>query len=167
MSHEPVFIRTATLKDLQTVQALLTATWHSTYDALYGADKVSEITSLWHSVEALQRNLSKPVSEFIVADTGSEILGMAFASQKEKTVHLHQLYVAPNAQGRGIGGELLHEIFNCFENAESVELEVDPANTKAIVFYQTFGFERIGSTDNCGKANSAIKADIYSLNLEH
>ena len=71
------FIRSASEADLAKVSALLGRSWHATYDGLYGADKVSEITGSWHSVEALKRRLVQPDAEFVVADDGKVIGGMA------------------------------------------------------------------------------------------
>src|SRR4051812_36821706 len=111
-----MFVRTASERDVAAVRALLVETWHATYDAIYGVGKVTEITDDWHSVASLKVRLAKPYSEFLVADDGKTIGGMAFASSDPdgKTVTLHQLYVHPDLQGRGIGGMLLDEIIESF-----------------------------------------------------
>ena len=70
------FVRTASERDLAKVSALLAETWHATYDALYGADKVRESTARWHSVPALKARLERKDSEFVVADNGKELAGM-------------------------------------------------------------------------------------------
>ena len=75
------FIRSATERDLPQVQALLQRSWHATYDAIYGADKVGSITQEWHSLTNLKANLARPWSEFVVADSGDALLGMAYARQ--------------------------------------------------------------------------------------
>lgn len=157
-----MFIRTAGPNDLPAIRALLVETWHDTYDGLYGAEKVTEITNDWHSIGALKARLDKPDAEFVVADDGVEIAGMAFASSGRdgKSVDLSQLYVRPGRQGQGIGGMLLDEIIESFPDAERVRLEVDPANAKAIAFYRTQGFVEIGRTENCGKDQSGIPALI-------
>ncbi len=93
---------------------------------------VRKITSIWHSIEALEAKLSAPLSEFIVADDGSSIHAMAFASQIEKTVELHQLYVLPASQGKGIGTELMQELFFCFDGADTMKLDVHSKNTNAV-----------------------------------
>ncbi|RST85527.1 GNAT family N-acetyltransferase [Aquibium carbonis] len=157
-----MFIRTAGPHDLPAIRDLLVETWHATYDDLYGADRVTEITNDWHSLRALKARLDKPDAEFVVADDGSEIAGMAFASAAGdgKTLTLSQLYVRPGRQGQGIGGMLLDEIIESFPDAERVRLEVDPANAKAITFYRTQGFVEIGRTENCGKDQSGIPALI-------
>ena len=49
-----MFVRTASERDLETIKALLVETWHATYDAIYGVERVNEITTEWHSVAALK-----------------------------------------------------------------------------------------------------------------
>ena len=78
-----MFTRTASDRDLDAVRALLVETWHATYDAIYGRDRVIAITDDWHSIEALRARLKQPHSEFVVADDGAAIGGMAFASVVE------------------------------------------------------------------------------------
>ena len=144
------FVRSAAARDLSAVSALLTRTWHDTYDRLYGSAKVGEITSSWHSVEALGRQLEAPQSEFLVADDGAEIVGMAFARMVDaSTAHLFQLYVDPIAQGTGLGRALLDELMGCFPDARRMELEVAAGNARAIGFYGHQGFtERERSSEN-------------------
>ncbi len=155
-----MFVRTAGERDLQAVRALLVETWHHTYDAIYGVERVSEITDDWHSLEALRAKLISPNSEFLVADDGKRIGGMAFATADGDAVMLHQLYVLPGYQGRGVGSMLLDEVEGCFPEAQRVRLEVEEANLKAVAFYFGQGFAKVGSTSNCGKANSGITAAI-------
>ncbi|PZV40195.1 GNAT family N-acetyltransferase [Mesorhizobium kowhaii] len=152
-----MFVRTASERDLIAVRALLVETWHATYDAIYGAAKVTEITDDWHSIASLRSRLTKPVSEFLVADDGKRIGGMALAEcvDSGKLVVLKQLYVLPSLQGRGIGGMLLDEIIESFPEARAVRLEVEEQNTRAIAFYEANGFVRsadVGKhTDASGK----------------
>ena len=107
-----MFVRTAGERDLAAVRALLVETWHATYDAIYGAERVTAITDDWHSMRSLKARLTRPRSEFLVADDGKQLGGMAFAAAGEdgKILMLHQLYVRPAHQGHGVGGMLLDEI---------------------------------------------------------
>jgi ribosomal protein S18 acetylase RimI-like enzyme len=157
-----MFIRTAGPRDLPAIRDLLVETWHATYDGIYGAAKVTEITNDWHSLRSLKARLEKPNAEFVVADDGTEIAGIAFASSGEdgKSVDLSQLYVRPGRQGQGIGGLLLDEVIESFPDADRIRLEVEPANVRAIAFYRTQGFVEIGRTENCGKAESGMPALI-------
>lgn len=164
-SQLPVFVRTAAAKDLQCVSDLLAVTWHATYDFVYGAEKVSEITRDWHSAVALQQSLTKPNSEFLLADDGKQILGMAFAASSGRIINLDQLYVLPGQQRRGIGAQLLDEVVACFFDADRIRLEVDPGNAGAIRFYQRHGFVEAGRTKNCGSGQSGIPALIFEKHL--
>lgn len=137
-----MFVRTAGERDLVAVRALLVETWHATYDAVYGAAKVTEITDDWHSIVSLRSRLTRPNSEFLVADDGKRIGGMAFAAATAdaKVIMLNQLYVHPDCQRRGIGQALLEEIEASFPEARTLRVEVEEANGGAIAFYRSAGF---------------------------
>ena len=162
------FVRTAGLRDLEAISRLLGETWHATYDGIYGAERVAEITGTWHSVDALKSRLGKLNAEFVVGDDGERLGGTAFAAAAGpdgKTVVLHQLYVHPDCQGSGLGSALLAEIIESFPQAERLRLEVEEANEPAIRFYRAKGFTKTGSTANCGAADSGIPAAIYEKPL--
>lgn len=162
------FVRTASERDLAKVSALLGETWHATYDALYGAAKVDELTGKWHSVPALKARLARRDAEFVVADNGRDIGGMGYAAMSEtlkKGVVLHQLYVHPSFQRQGIGREMFAELETCFPDAEFMQLEVEPQNAAALSFYEAHGFRKIGETANCGDGQSGIAAIIMEKPL--
>ncbi|HEY6632283.1 MAG TPA: GNAT family N-acetyltransferase [Rhizobiaceae bacterium] len=158
-----MFVRTASERDLKAVRDLLVETWHATYDPFYGVERVTAITDDWYSMSALKRRLDQPNAEFLVADDGKQLGGMAFAAADAlgKSVMLHQLYVRPGVQGRGVGGLLLEEIIESFPDATLFRLEVEEANTRAIGFYVAQGFEQTGRTANCGAEQSGIPALIF------
>jgi ribosomal protein S18 acetylase RimI-like enzyme len=158
-----MFVRTASERDLAAVRALLVETWHATYDAIYGVQRVTEITDDWHSIASLKARLSRPNSEFLVADDGKAIGGMAYAAATTdpKLVMLHQLYVHPSFQRAGIGKMLLDEIEDSFPDARTLRLEVEAANVSALAFYRANGFVEAGATANCGAAQSGIPALVF------
>jgi ribosomal protein S18 acetylase RimI-like enzyme len=162
------FIRSAGEADLSQVSALLGRSWHATYDVIYGVEKVRELTSSWHSAPALKARLERPNSEFVVADDGKRIGGMAYAAMdRDETdvVILHQLYVEPELMGQGIGRDLFAEVETCFPAAKRMRLEVEPKNERAVRFYQGLGFVEMGWTKNCGAAESGIPAMILEKEL--
>lgn len=163
-----MFVRTAGERDLEAIRALLVETWHDTYDPIYGPAKVTGITAEWHSIAALKERLARPDSEFLVADDGTRIGGMAFACAADEggTIMLHQIYVLPSMQGRGIGGMLLDEIATCFPGARRIRLEVEEANGRAVAFYRASGFDKVGMTRDCGCSGSGIPAAIYERGLD-
>lgn len=156
-----MWIRSACENDLKAVQTLLRAAWHSAYDQIHGPEKVAATTADWHSLGNLSANLKRPWSEFLLADTGEAIAGIAYASQSsEDFVTLHQLYVDPAMTGQGIGGQLLEECFESFPEAKVFRLEVDEQNLRAVKFYGQFGFRETGRTANCGRDDSGMPAII-------
>jgi GNAT superfamily N-acetyltransferase len=153
-----MFVRTAGERDLEAIRALLVETWHATYDGIYGAAKVTEITDDWHSIASLRRRLSRPNSEFLVADDGKRIGGMSFAEVDEagSTVTLKQLYVLPAFQGRGIGSMLLDEVIESFAEAKLMRLEVEEANDKAIA-----SMSRKASPERVVRPIAATKTPVF------
>lgn len=162
-----MFIRSACERDLAAIRELLVATWHATYDDIYGERQVDEITNDWHSIAALKARLLRPNSEFLVADDGKQIGGMAFAAatSDQKTVILQQLYVLPDHQRAGIGHMLLSEIESCFPDAQLVRLEVEAANAPALAFYHKHGFVHSGVIGNCGPEDTDIPALVLEKKL--
>lgn len=166
-----MFVRTASERDIPAIRALLVATWHDTYDELYGVEKVTQITDEWHSIKALTARLTAPRSEFIVADDGKALAGVAFAQADESgdVVTLRQLYVMPGSQGRGVGGLLMDEIEESFPEAKRFSLEVEARNEKAIRFYASHGFVDVGeSNDLCRHAGvtETVRAMVLERHTE-
>lgn len=162
------FVRTASEHDLAKVSALLAETWHATYDALYGADKVSEITSRWHAVPALKARLARKDSEFVVADNGKELAGMgyvAMSKERPKAAFLHQLYVLPRFQRQGVGRDIFAELESCFPDANAMVLEVDPRNEAAVGFYYAHGFTKVGEAQHTADNVSGVPLDVYEKPL--
>ncbi|OBQ87363.1 MULTISPECIES: GNAT family N-acetyltransferase [unclassified Mesorhizobium] len=147
-----MFVRTASERDLVAIRALLVETWHATYDAIYGAEHVTAITDDWHSLASLKAQLARPNSEFLVADDGKRLGGMAFAAATTdpKIVLLNQLYVSPDCQRQRIGQALLDEVEASFPEMRTLRLEVEEANAAAIAFYEANGFRTAGRTADCG-----------------
>ncbi|MDB5525690.1 MAG: family N-acetyltransferase [Rhizobium sp.] len=162
------FIRSAGQTDLSKVSDLLGRSWHAAYDAIYGTEKVAELTASWHSVAVLKTQLARPDSEFVVADDGKRIGGMAYAAADKDegdAAILHQLYVEPELFGQGIGRDLFAEVETCFPSAKRMRVEVEPKNEGAIRFYKGLGFAEVGWTKNCGQSTSGIEAMILEKKL--
>ncbi|MGB8818082.1 MAG: GNAT family N-acetyltransferase [Rhizobiaceae bacterium] len=160
------YIRTATVADLPAVERLLRAAWHAAYDGIHGADKIEATSRAWHSPAKLKTNLERPWSEFLLADTGAALAGVAYAAQaSEDFITLHQLYIDPALTGRGIGTQLLEAVFDSFPEARAFRLEVDAGNPRAAAFYARHGFRETGRTPNCGQHGSGMASAIMEKRL--
>lgn len=158
-----MFVSSASERDLAAIRALLVETWHATYDDIYGEQRVTEITDEWHAIPLLRANLAQPRSEFLVADDGKTLGGVAYATASEdgKTVTLKRLYVRPAFQRSGIGTALLSEIEESFPGAERLRIEVVVDNHQAVAFYKASGFAMLDG--EAGKAVHASGLAIYNF----
>ncbi|RFC62348.1 GNAT family N-acetyltransferase [Fulvimarina endophytica] len=162
------FIRTAMERDLPAVSALLAETWHATYDPIYGRERVEEIIRSWHGVEQLRPRLSRPSSEFIVADNGERLAAMGYAATSDSDrslVVLHQLYVLPGDQRTGIGSEMLIELMNAFPDSRRMQCEVEPANRGAVLFYEKHGFRGQKTAIAKGSLEDGVEVSVFEAVL--
>ena len=162
------FVRTASARDLNAIREVLIAAFKETYVPLHGPEKVAQLNAGWNSVEALKALIANPSGEFLVADNGKLIGGIAYACpdrSKPGRVALLKLYVHPAFQGKGIGSSLFAEIETCFPEARVLSLEVDIANRNAIAFYEAHGMRITGRTENCGSTESGIPAHVMEKDL--
>ncbi len=113
--------------------------------------------------------MARPDGEYLVADDGESLGGMAFATPSGagdvRSVKLHQLYVRPGCQRQGVGRDLFAEIETCFPDAKKLILEVDEKNAQAIAFYEGVGMSEAGRISNCGTSDSGIHAILMEKSL--
>lgn len=166
MTNEQVFIRTASKRDLPAIRDLLVETWHETFDSILGKDVVTRCAEEWGSDATLIAKMETPNSEYILADTGSSLCGIAYATGEGKTVTLQQLYIRPELQGQGIGTELMQELFYCFDEAEEMQLYVHPENQGAIGFYRAGGFIETGRIEVEGPGGLSIPHVVLTRTLD-
>lgn len=159
----PMFVRTASARDLDAVRALLAETWHATCEASHEAGRARAVTDDWHSTASLKAWLERLDSEFLVADDGERLGGVAYATAADggRTIVLHQLCVRPDCQGRGLGAMLLDEIEESFHEAQRMRLEVEEANARAIDFCRAQGFARVGRAADGGDGPTDMPALVF------
>lgn len=155
-------VRDAEEGDLEAVSKLLGETWHATYDSLYGAERVADLTRRWHSVATLVRELADPHVILLVACREASIIGTASTQVDPAASKLNRLYVHPSAQGQGTGTALLAAVADRLPRDARITLEVDPQNRRAIGFYERHGFAVTGKTGDCCGCGDRIPALIMT-----
>jgi [ribosomal protein S18]-alanine N-acetyltransferase len=80
-----------------------------------------------------------------VARLGDRVVGYSIAWKVADELHIGNLAVAPDCQGRGIGKALLREMLDAAETEalSYATLEVRMSNTRAIALYEGHGFRAV------------------------
>lgn len=143
-----MWIRTASKEDIDAIRDLLDETWHAKFDDILGHHAVNEINAQNHAPDVLRKCLSRPSSEYIVADDGDTLHGVGFAVQgahkgDSEIAVLFQLCVKPESQRQGIGQRLLIELEEAFPAARKVRANVHKKNEQAQKFFESQGYKAV------------------------
>jgi len=157
MFNPSIKIRPANLADVQPIFDITRTTWLDTYPNEEFGVRYGDIVAKFSDSEKSFQKISKRIESHDndncgwVAESGGKIVGFSTAvRENNKGVLVKAIYVRPEYQGRGIGGELLREILKFYKNSKKFWLEVAVYNKKAIGFYEKFGFQIIsGSEGKC------------------
>lgn len=103
----------------------------------------------WH--EAEQRELHErrfAAQDYRIIHVGEVDVGVMAVAAAPDCVHVHQLFILPEHQGRGIGARCMREAMGEARRAGlPVRLRVLKANPRARAFYERLGFTCTGGTD--------------------
>jgi L-amino acid N-acyltransferase YncA len=136
-------------------------TGHATFE--------SSPPSTWESWQQLHINELS-----LVALDGNIVVGWAsLASASDRCVYAGvaevSVYVAPEAQGRGVGRQLLETLIERSEakNIWTLQAGIFPENLASVALHQALGFEKLGLRRRLGKMHHGPLAgrwrDVLSL----
>jgi ribosomal protein S18 acetylase RimI-like enzyme len=156
-----MYVRTGGERDLAAVSLLIGDALHATNDVFYGVETVEHIARALYSDAVLKLLVARPTSEFLVADDGESLGGVAIAAaavEDGRAVDILAFFVRPSLQGRGIGGMLLRELEDSFFESERMRIEVDERNLRAFVFAEAEGYARSGQ-----RRDETLQATLVTL----
>lgn len=129
----------AKVEDVSEIKKLLYKTWVLTYLGLYTQEAIDKITSDWHSMKLLRKQILDQSILFLVAKDGNKIVGMCNTASyidEGNRINIQRLYIDPKYQRQGIGTILINKVVEAFPKAHKIDLEVEKKNEKAISFYK-------------------------------
>ena len=137
-----VTLRRPTVDDIPALLAVVSASWHSTYDPILGPERAATILARWGTVDAWQSTIAgSSISIVAIAEQGGSVVAMASGRMESAfDFMLHMVYVDPAHLRRGIGRRLITYVAEPFPTARCIAVEVLHANTAAIAFYRAQGF---------------------------
>lgn len=145
---DDLVIRSAEPTDVRAIAGLI-----EEIERYYGA---ADIQSLEQRVTQVEQALygSPPLANVILAEAGTEILGLAAysflwpAAGTTHSMYLKELFVRANGRRRGIGARLmaeLHAVAAARHGCSRVEWTADRGNDAALAFYRALGYQELGS----------------------
>jgi len=141
-----ITIHKAKVEEVAEIKKLLFETWTSTYSKIYSHEAIRIITSEWHSIKLLTKQIKDSSSCFIVAKEGAKIVGMCNAALTPEgaIINIQRLHVLPQYQRQGIGSKLINEVTKAFLKIHKISLEVEKQNHNAFAFYKRHGYKETG-----------------------
>jgi len=123
-------------------------------------------TAAHWSTDQHRAALSDPSRLTLIIEENSQAVGFLIARAIDAEWELENIVVAPHAQRRGLGTQLLNEFLNFARarDAQSIFLEVRESNLPARCLYETHGFARSGRRKNY-YYSPAEDAIVYRLIL--
>jgi diamine N-acetyltransferase len=137
-------IRRWTRADLPTVQRLLLDTWLDAYGSFIPREDLVGYLNTQYSEAKLRALWADPDVTGLVAEADGAVAGYAklYHARAEQRFYVHQLYILPTSQGRGLG----HRLMACAEEraralgVDRIWLGVMVKNTQAVEWYKKMGF---------------------------
>ena len=139
-----ITLRNWTEKDFQTVRNILLVTWKDAYQFIPEKDIITHLEKYYSEAKLLEL-FNNHLVKGILAELESKSVGWMklFNDEMADKFFISSLYVLPEFQGYGIGGNLL---FKAEETAvklkhDKVWLGVMKDNVKALEWYKKLGFQ--------------------------
>lgn len=140
----------AEASDWVKIQRLAWETWPVTFGQVISKEQIDYMLRLIYSEASLKKQMLEFGHHFILAEKENQSLGFTSYEinyNSEPQLMIHKLYLLPAAQGSGTGTQFLdllsataHQNYNI-----QLRLKVYFENTRAIGFYEKYGFKKTGT----------------------
>jgi len=144
-------IRTATVKDVETIIQIADETWWVTYSPILEKEQITFMLNEIYAAEKISKQIETGAQTFMLLLEGEEPVAFAAYSPREENADiykLHKLYCLPKTQGKGYGKVLINEVVQRTTDAGKriLELNVNRYNN-AKTFYEKMGFAVVSEDD--------------------
>ena len=153
MNSLNIEIRPVTAPDVPAIAALAREIWQATYPGIITQEQIDFMLEQRYGHERLYEDLQESDKWLDQAFYAGRRIGFAFSEIYKGEFKLDKLYIHPDVQRKGVGGQL---IANVAERARAagypcVILQVNKRNVNAINSYKKYGFEvRTVTVDDIG-----------------
>lgn len=148
-----VDIRPITPPDVPAIAALAREIWQATYPGIITQEQIDFMLEQRYGHERLYDDLEDLHKWLDQAFHDGRRVGFAFSEIYKGEFKLDKLYIHPDVQRRGVGGQLIAHVAERAkrEGYPCLILQVNKRNVNAINSYQKYGFEvRTVTVDDIG-----------------
>ena len=148
-----VDIRPVTPPDVPAIAALAREIWQATYPGIITQEQIDFMLEQRYGHERLYDDLEDLHKWLDQAFHDGRRVGFAFSEIYKGEFKLDKLYIHPDVQRRGVGGQLIAHVAERAKKAgyPCVILQVNKRNVNAIQSYQKYGFVvREATVDDIG-----------------
>ncbi|MBF1164986.1 MAG: GNAT family N-acetyltransferase [Dechloromonas agitata] len=148
-----VDIRPITPPDVPAIAALAREIWQATYPGIITQEQIDFMLEQRYGHERLYDDLEDLHKWLDQAFHDGRRVGFAFSEIYKGEFKLDKLYIHPNVQRRGVGGQLIAHVAERAkrEGYPCLILQVNKRNVNAINSYKKYGFEvRTVTVDDIG-----------------
>ncbi|MDF9744482.1 GNAT family N-acetyltransferase [Natrinema salsiterrestre] len=172
-------VRRATVDDVWGIHEIARESWHAAYDDVLGSERVDEVVDDWYAFGDLESSITdtngRDDAAFLVAtnppmpESGDETDYYGFAHavpwpEDSSVAFLARLYVEPDSWNDGIGTALLEALeAELSAGFERLRLAVLAANDIGISFYESRGFDRVGTRSS--DLGPGFEEHVYETSL--
>lgn len=154
---DQISIRNAEIRDAALLSAIGQASFRDAYEKWTDpADLVAHLDEVF-SEDAIREAIETPGCQYLVANNGGTAAGFVKirdsinheAVPAARALELQQVYVLPNQQRYGIGGQLIEAAvrYAAEQISDGVWLSVWEDAPWAVNCYRKYGFEAVGKND--------------------
>ncbi|HEY6977626.1 MAG TPA: GNAT family N-acetyltransferase [Chitinophagaceae bacterium] len=144
----------ATVNDVQTICKLALKTFYDTYERYNDPDDMKEYTGKSFNEEQIKNEILDADSIFLLVSVDMRPAGYSKlkwgnrpgVSNNTRALEIARFYANKEFIGKGIGKLLMEECLTIAKKgqAETIWLDVWQQNTRAIKFYEKWGFKIVG-----------------------
>jgi ribosomal protein S18 acetylase RimI-like enzyme len=113
----------------------------------YLEDTLEQMQTTWDEFAGLFRSVGEVVSVY----QDDDLAGFYWIEERDKTLHLHGLFILDAYQGKGLGTQVIRRLQEQYGGrVQAIELGVHRSNEKARALYERLGFRVVQQRDDVG-----------------
>ena len=134
--------KNATITDIPVISELAERIWKKHYITIIADDQINYMLTKIYSLGSIKKQMEEGQQFILVYDEFKPLGYMAISTRDDKNYFIHKFYIEVSDHRKGVGSKLFEHVLKAFNTPETIELNVNRENYKAINFYFKKGFNK-------------------------